>query len=292
MRALITGGGGQLAEELLLAAGEHEAVAFPIERLDICDDAQVRAALTRVKPNIVFNAAAYTAVDLAQTHADLAERINHHAVRVLASACTEFGARLVQVSTDYVFDGRSGVPYVSTDATNPQSVYGTTKRAGELAALQSRDALVVRTAWLYSTRGTNFMRTMIRLMQERDELRVVSDQIGTPTHAAGLARAMWDLALTGATGVHHWTDAGVASWYEFALAIRDESAAAGFATANTNVLPIASIDYPTAAPRPAMSVLCKAATWSALGRTSLHWREGLHDTMIEYARICAEKPTR
>jgi len=282
-RVLITGAGGQLAIELERWAPESaQVVSLGIDRLDIASAAQIDAAFAEVRPEVVFNAAAYTAVDLAEQEAGLADRVNHVAVEALRRACDSFGARLVQVSTDYVFDGLSGRPYLAGDETNPLSVYGRTKRDGEIAALRSPDSLVVRTAWLYGAHGKNFMRTMVKLMQERDEVRVVADQVGSPTHAAGLARALWALEARGATGIHHWTDAGVASWYDFAVAIREEAAAIGLGTDRARVTPIRTSDYPTAARRPAMGVLSKDATWAVLGGPAAHWRDGLREVLSEF----------
>ncbi|MFM2164165.1 MAG: dTDP-4-dehydrorhamnose reductase [Planctomycetota bacterium] len=282
-RVLVTGAGGQLAIELERWAPEGcEVVSLGADRLDITSAAQVDSAFAAVRPEVVFNAAAFTAVDLAETEERAADRVNHRGVELLRSACDGHGARLVQVSTDYVFDGLSARPYLPGDETNPLSAYGRTKRDGEIAALRSPGSLVVRTAWLYGANGRNFMRTMIRLMQERDEVRVVADQVGTPTSAPGLARALWALAGRGATGMHHWTDAGVASWYDFAVAIREEAAAIGLGTDRARVTPIRTSDYPTAARRPAMGVLSKDATWAVLGGPAAHWRDGLREVLSEF----------
>ena len=288
-RALVTGGGGQLANALVAAAPAEASVEAPgVGSLDICDSAAVASALDAFRPEVVVNAAAYTAVDRAESEPEPADRVNHRAVAILADACTARGIRLVQVSTDYVFDGRAHAPYQPGDATNPQSVYGRTKRDGERAALASPGALVVRTAWLYAPRGANFMHTMLRLMAERDEVRVVADQIGTPTLASGLAAAIWDLSARRVEGIHHWTDAGVASWYDFAVAIREEAIAAGLAAvARARIVPIRTIDYPTPAARPAMSILAKEATWSATQVPVRHWREALRDALGEVAREAA-----
>jgi dTDP-4-dehydrorhamnose reductase len=282
---LVTGAGGQLATELVRTAPAHVRVtALSAVHLDVTDAARVDAEVAACRPAIVINAAAYTAVDLAERDPETADRVNHHAVRVLAESCAAAGARLVHVSTDYVFDGRAHRPYRIDDATNPLSVYGRSKRDGEVAALRaSSDALVVRTAWLYAAHGRNFMHTMIRLMRERDEVRVVADQIGTPTTARGLAQALWALGVCGASGIHHWTDAGVASWYDFAVAIREEAAAAGLGTGRARVTPIRTEDYPTPAARPAMGVLSKDATWAVLGGAGAHWRDGLRETIREVA---------
>lgn len=285
-RALVTGGGGQLAKALVAAAPAEASVEAPgIDRLDIGDAAAIASALDAVRPQVVVNAAAYTAVDRAESEPESADRVNHRAVALLAEACAARGIRLVQVSTDYVFDGRAHAPYQPGDATNPQSVYGRTKRDGERAALASPGALVVRTAWLYAPSAANFMHTMLRLMSERDEVRVVADQVGTPTLASGLAAAIWDLSARRVEGIHHWTDAGVASWYDFAVAIREEAIAAGLGqVARARVVPIRTVDYPTPAVRPAMGILAKEATW-AVGATPVrHWREALREALGAVAR--------
>lgn len=280
-RALVTGAGGQLAFELMREApGGVEVVACSERELDIRDEAAIARVVARVRPEVIVNAAAYTAVDAAESNAALADAVNHRAVALLAEAAGRVGARLVQVSTDYVFDGRGGAPYGPDAATAPLSVYGCTKRDGELAALSAHGALVVRTAWLYGAEGRNFVRTMLGLMSTRPEVRVVDDQIGTPTAADGLARSIWALVGLGATGVHHWTDAGVASWYDFAVAIREEAAALGLdRVARSQVVPIRSADFPTAARRPAMAVLSKEHTWAVLGAAPAHWRVALRRTL-------------
>ena len=292
MVALVTGAGGQLATELVKCAPVDVVThALSVDELDITNAEQVDATFTRLRPAFVFNAAAYTAVDAAQDHEFEADRLNHRAVALLAHACTQSRAKLIHVSTDYVFAGDSMLAYHTDHVTAPQSIYGRSKRAGELAALQVERALVVRTAWLYSAHGKNFMKTMIRLMETRPEVRVVSDQVGTPTHAAGLASALWTLARGGAEGIHHWTDSGVASWFDFALAIRDEAVLAGFATANARIIAIPSSEYPTPAPRPACAILAKEKTWQAHGSPAQHWREGLRTVLREYAASSAAQRT-
>ncbi len=279
-RALVTGMGGQLSRELVATAPTGvEVRALDAAELDIADRDAVLRAVRANSPDIIVNAAAYTAVDLAEKEADAADRVNHLAVGHLAEAAGDCGGRLVHVSTDYVFDGRSPIAYEPHHPTSPASVYGRTKRDGEIAALRSADALVVRTAWVYAPHGRNFVATMLRLMHERDEVRVVADQVGTPTSATGLARALWSLAAAGAAGVHHWTDAGVASWYDFAVAIREEAAALGAEKiGRATVTPIRTEDYPTPARRPAMSILSKESTWALIG-PARHWREELRSVL-------------
>lgn len=273
MKALITGAHGQLGRALAASAPAGcEIVSHDVDTLDITDADAVQRAVAEVRPDLILNAAAHTAVDRAESEEALALAINATAAGHLAAAATAAGARLVHVSTDFVFDGRSGVPYRTGDATNPLSAYGRTKLAGEAAV---GDALIVRTAWVYAPTGGNFVRTMLRLMAGRDEVRVVADQIGTPTWAPGLAAALWTLAGQGATGLWHYTDAGVASWYDFAVAIQEEAVARGLLARVVPVVPIPTSDFPTPAVRPSYSVLEKGATWAALGGPAPHWRENL-----------------
>jgi dTDP-4-dehydrorhamnose reductase len=230
---------------------------------------------------VIVNAAAYTAVDRAETEKDRAHAVNATGAANVAIAASEAGARLIHVSTDFVFDGRSPLPYRPEDAVAPLSEYGRSKLAGEegVRAALGESALILRTAWLHAAGGPNFVLTMLRLMKERGSVRVVSDQIGTPTWARGLAAAIWRAApLTGFSGTHHWTDAGVASWYDFAVAIAEEGQAANLLPSGVLVEPIRTEDYPTPARRPASSVLDKTSAWSVLG-TSPHWRVHLREML-------------
>ncbi|GAA0569630.1 dTDP-4-dehydrorhamnose reductase [Rhizomicrobium electricum] len=279
MKALIIGANGQLGRGLAAAVPEGaEAVAPPEAECNLTDPDQVQGWLDRVRPDVVFNAAAYTAVDAAEQDEAAAERVNAAAVGALAEAAVRVGACLVHVSTDFVFDGVLGRPYAPDDAPNPLSVYGRTKLAGERLALTHPRNLVVRTAWVYDETGRNFVRTMLRLMAERDRLAVVADQIGTPTYARDLAAALWALAGQGASGVFHFTNEGVASWYDFAVAIREEGLAAGALKKAAMVVPIGTKDYPTPARRPAFSVLDKSKSHAAIG-VGRHWREALREMM-------------
>jgi len=279
VRVLITGARGQLGRALIATApSDVMPDATDLAELDITDAAAVEAHVAAFGPNLVINAAAYTAVDKAESEEAAAMRINAEAVDNLASAASASGARLVHVSTDFVFDGRQSSPYAPDAAPNPLSAYGRTKLAGEQAA--GADALIVRTAWVYAAEGGNFVRTMLRLMAERDRLRVVADQIGTPTFATGLAEAIWALAGQGARGIYHHTDSGAASWYDFAVAIQEEALTRGLLTRAVPIEPIATIDYPTPAQRPAYSVLDKRAT-SALIGVAPHWRVRLRQMLEE-----------
>ncbi|HWA02332.1 MAG TPA: dTDP-4-dehydrorhamnose reductase [Rhizomicrobium sp.] len=283
MKCLVAGGEGQLGRALQAAAPPEAEIHAPARALcDITDAAALAAWFGKIRPAVVFNAAAYTAVDAAESDEAAAERVNAEGAGLLARMCAEHGARLVHVSTDFVFDGRAGTPYAPDDAPNPLNAYGRTKLKGEEAvASAAPGALVVRTAWVYAARGRNFVHTMLRVMRERGEVRVVADQIGTPTHARNLARALWDLSGRGASGCYHFTDSGVASWYDFAAAIAEEAAAAGLLKSRAAVVPIASRDYPAPARRPPFSVLDKSKTWAALGTTGQHWREALREMLRE-----------
>ena len=279
MKALITGVSGQLGNALLATQPEGwTCVALNRADLDLTDHEAIARAVDQHQPDFVMNAAAYTAVDRAEIESDLAHAINARAPGAFAKALAGSTGRLVQVSTDFVFDGKSGRAYRPSDLPNPQSVYGASKAAGEVAA--GEDAIVVRTSWVYAAGGTNFVRTMIRLMREREELRVVADQIGSPTWATGLAHALWNLAAKGQPGVWHHRDAGVASWYDFAVAIAEEALALGLLQRIPAVVPISTADYPTPAQRPSFSVLDVSSTRNLLGDAHVHWRAALK-TMLE-----------
>lgn len=277
MKLLIAGAGGQLGRSLQARIPAGASVIAPPEaEFDITNPAQVAAVVAASGATHLVNAAAYTAVDKAESDLETARRINVDAVAILADAARAAGLKFVHVSTDFVFDGRSSTPYAPDAPTNPLGAYGVTKRDGELAA--GADALIVRTAWVYAAVGSNFVHTMLRLMRDRDELRVVADQIGTPTHAASLAGAIWTLAAHGATGTYHWTDAGAASWYDFAVAIQEEALARGLLTRAIPVIPIRTSDYPTPAARPNYSVLDKTTTFAITG-PARHWRDELRDCL-------------
>lgn len=280
MKALITGAGGQLGRALIASTPAGvDAIAVDRASLDISDGAAVAALVTTQRPQLILNAAAYTAVDRAESEVAQAMAINGEAVGHLADAARAVGARLVHVSTDFVFDGMASTPYPVNAPYAPLSVYGRSKMEGEIAARRAPDALIMRTAWVYAARGHNFVHTMLRLMRERDELKVVYDQIGTPSHAGGIARALWNLASAGVAGTLHYTDSGVASWYDFAVAIQEEALAIGLLDRAVPVHPIPSSAFPTPARRPSFSVLDKEATWAALGWRAPHWRVNLRSML-------------
>ncbi len=274
MIALITGAGGQVGRALIdTAPAGVQAVGLVSSDLDITDAAAVGDAINRHAPTVIINAAAYTAVDRAESEAERAHAVNGAGPGIISDAARAAGVKLVHISTDFVFDGSSSRPWRTTDACAPLSVYGQSKLAGERQV--GDDALIVRTAWVYADEGANFVATMLRLMRERPEVRVVDDQIGTPTHALSLASAIWALADRDVRGIYHYTDSGVASWYDFAVAIQEEAIVAGLLATAVPIMPIATADYPTPAARPAYSVLDKRETWAALGAPAPHWRVNL-----------------
>ncbi|MGI9169724.1 MAG: dTDP-4-dehydrorhamnose reductase [Caulobacteraceae bacterium] len=285
MKALVTGGEGQLARAWATAAPPGWTVtAMSRAALDVGDEAMVRARIAALAPDLVLNAAAFTAVDRAETEAEAAFAVNRDGASHVARAAAEFGVRMVHVSTDFVFDGASGRAYRPDDAAAPLGVYGASKLAGEAAvAAAAPGALIVRAAWLYSPRPGNFLTTMLRLMGQTGEARVVADQIGSPTSAASLAAALWGLIEGGASGLLHYADAGVASRYDFALAIGEDALAAGLLARAPRVVPIAGPDLPTPARRPAFSVLDSTLAWNLLGGSAPHWRGSLRRMLAEMA---------
>lgn len=278
MIALVLGSSGQLGSALCASKPEDvELIALSRPEFDLANPEAVEALIARTSAELIINAAAYTAVDKAEKEEELAFRANGAGVGAIAAAAQRRGARLVHVSTDYVFDGTKGVPYLPADPTSPLGVYGRSKLEGEKAAAAAcRDCLIVRTAWVYGARGgPNFVKTMLRLMSSQPQVRVVADQVGTPTHAASLAQALWALARTSRQGLLHYTDSGVASWYDFACAIQEEAIDLGLLKEAVPVLPISTAEYPLPAPRPPISILDKSETWALLGTPAAHWRTNL-----------------
>jgi dTDP-4-dehydrorhamnose reductase len=271
VKVLVTGAKGQLGRALLATAPDS-AQMHPVDiaDCDLTDPGAIAALVDSAAPDLIINAAAYTAVDQAETNEHTARAINAGAVATLVQA---HSGRLVHVSTDFVFDGRSSRPYRPDDQRAPLSAYGRTKAEGE-DRLRASD-LLVRTAWVHAAGGANFVRTMLRLMRERDEVRVVADQIGAPTWATGLARTIWGLVDKQARGVFHHCDAGVASWYDFAVAIQEEALALGMLSRKVPVIPITTAEYPTPAARPAFSLLDCSTTRALLGDGHTHWRKNL-----------------
>lgn len=279
---LVTGANGQLGNSLRALSRRYSSYAFlftDVDELDICDKEAVRAYVNGNQVDYILNCAAYTAVDKAEDNEALCLRINAGAVRNLGEAASEAGARILHISTDYVFDGTAHIPYVETEPTCPVSVYGRTKLAGEEALLSvCPDAVIIRTAWLYSEYGRNFVKTMLRLGKEREEISVVFDQIGTPTYAGDLAEAMCkvlEASERGAfqPGIYHYSNEGVCSWYDFTVKILQ------VAGLPCRVKPIESKDYPSPAVRPPYSVLNKKKIKAAYGLAIPHWEESLRHCM-------------
>jgi dTDP-4-dehydrorhamnose reductase len=284
MRVLVLGG-GQIAKAVAAAApGLHEVAIRTHAELDIVDEAALLSEVAKFKPDWIVNAAAYTAVDLAEDEPAKAIAVNDTAVASLVRGAATARSKLLHLSTDFVFDGEARRAYLPSDRTNPLSIYGTSKLGGERHVIAGGTGVVLRTSWVYAAEGKNFVLTMLRLMREKDQIKVVCDQIGTPTSATSAAAAIWGLVEADTRpGIYHWTDLGVASWYDFAVAIQDEALARGLLSRAIPVLPIYSSEYPTKAQRPAFSVLDSSSTRSLLTVPAAHWRHNLR-TMLDELR--------
>ena len=283
-RIAITGANGQLGQTLMRSELFEKHILLPLGRddMDITDQAKVSATLDSLKPDFIINAAAFTAVDAAESHPEQAYNINEQGVKHLARWAKSKKAHLIHVSTDFVFAGDKNRPYKVDDTTGPISLYGQSKLAGEkmIATLLPGKATIVRTAWLYSPYNSNFMKTMLRLMRERDSLSVVDDQIGTPCSTQSLVACLHAVIARNEPGAtYHWTDAGVASWYDFAVAIQDEAISMSLLDRAIPIHPISTEKYKTPAARPAYSVLDKSKALLELQCPQQHWREALRDTL-------------
>lgn len=280
MKAVILGANGQLGYELQQTApSAAEVFALGRSECDLSAPERLSELLGRMAPDVVINAAAYTAVDKAETDIDSAYAVNARGVDALAQACAALGIKLVHVSTDFVFDG-NGSNYAETVQPRPLSVYGASKLAGEQAiAASGASAVIIRTAWVYSAHGNNFVKTMLRLMAEKDSLGVVCDQRGTPTWANGLAEACWALAQTDAKGIYHYTDSGECSWYDFAVEIQAQALALGLLQTPIPINAIPSSSYPTPAQRPANSVLDKTRISTEQGIKIKDWQGQLNQML-------------
>lgn len=283
MKALILGATGQVGRALAASApAGAQVIVLGRSACDIAHRGAAEKVISEAAPDLVINAAAYTAVDKAECEPEIAGRLNREAPGEIAAAAKAAGARMIHISTDFVFDGCSSRPYRPGDAPAPLSVYGRTKLDGERAVLAADpDALIVRTAWVYAADGANFLRTMLRLLGARERVTVVADQVGTPTSAASLAGALWRFGRIRAHGIHHYTDSGLASWYDFAVAIEEEARAVGLVDRPVEVRPITTADHPTPARRPAFAVLDKSDSWAALGEIPPHWRTELRAVLTE-----------
>ncbi|MEI6554028.1 MAG: dTDP-4-dehydrorhamnose reductase [Paludibacter sp.] len=272
---LITGSKGQLGNEMQQAAVRYPQFNYiytDVDELDICDKTALNAFVKANSVDFIVNCAAYTAVDKAEDDVELCYKINSDAVRNIGEVATSNGIKVVHVSTDYVFDGTNHIPYTENQEVCPATVYGKSKLAGEQALIENcKEVVIIRTAWLYSSFGNNFVKTMMKLGTERDSLNVIFDQIGSPTYAADLAEAILKVisAENFVPGIYHFSDEGVCSWYDFTKTIHK------IAGISCNVQPIESKDFPARTPRPHYSVLNKAKIKSTYGITIPHWEESL-----------------
>ncbi|MFH6994864.1 dTDP-4-dehydrorhamnose reductase [Flavobacterium sp. FlaQc-48] len=279
-RILVTGSNGQLGSELAVLASkypQYEWVFADRSKITLDDLETLKIQLEEIHPNIILNCGAYTAVDKAETEKELAFKINHLAVELIAKYTFENNAKLIHISTDYVFDGTSSIALNEDEETNPVNVYGASKRAGEIACLKENpNSIIIRTSWVYSKFGNNFVKTMQRLMQERDGINVVNDQIGSPTYAADLAQAMIDIVESPKwiPGIYNYSNEGEISWYEFALSIKELG---GY---NCNVEGIPSASYPTPAKRPEFSLLNKKKIKTVYNLNIPNYKESLKKMFV------------
>jgi dTDP-4-dehydrorhamnose reductase len=288
VKVLLIGAGGQLGREISRSQPQDvELAPLDHEALDVTDGEAVARIVGRSAPDVIINAAAYTAVDRAESEEAEAFAVNAAAVGCLASSAAAAGCGLIHVSTDFVFDGSKRTAYAPTDTPRPMSAYGRSKLEGErLAAAALPGATIVRTSWLYSAYGRNFVTTMLGLMRQGRELRVVADQTGSPTWAAGLAEVLWRLAAGDErAGIWHWCDGGTCTWFDFACAIEEEARERGLLAAAVPIRPITSAEFPSAAVRPAMSALDSSATAAASGLEQVPWRVALARMLDEMREL-------
>ncbi len=275
MVVLVTGASGQLGQALQFLAGNYPEIAFHFANsttANITDKTQLQLLFSQIQPDYCINAAAYTAVDKAESEAQKAHEINVVGARNVAEICQEFHTTLLHVSTDFVFDGQQKTPYKESDNTSPQGVYGLSKRQGEEAIVAVlKEHFIIRTSWLYSRFGNNFMKTMLKFGSERPSMNVVDDQIGTPTHAVDLAKALLAIIQSGkkAYGIYHFSNEGATSWYGFAKTIFEIN------KINIELNPIPTSGYPTPAKRPEYSVLDKSKIKETFGIEIMDWEESL-----------------
>ena len=288
-KILLTGITGQVGQELLKTlTSVGEVVGLTRQELDLTQPEKIQDKILAIHPNIIINAAAYTAVDQAEKESKLAIAINRDAPKAMAEVANKISATLVHISTDYVFDGTNHTPYKEDDATNPLGMYGKSKLLGEVGIKEICNRhIILRTAWVYGSKGHgNFVKTMLRLGAAKEELKVVADQIGSPTWAYDIAVAITQLISQEVTpGTYHFTNSGVASWYDFALAIFAEAEKLGFPLKIQRVLPITTAEYPTPAQRPSYSVLSKVKFNQALGIYPPYWRDSLIKMLREWRTI-------
>jgi dTDP-4-dehydrorhamnose reductase len=274
---LVTGSNGQLGSELKKFYSDKDAFFVDINELDISDKNAVAEFMSGKDISCVINCAAYTAVDKAEEESDICYKVNADAVEYLAEICAEQCIKLIHISTDYIFDGTNSVPYKEEDARYPLSVYGASKAKSEDAFIKyAPDGLIIRTSWIYSEYGNNFVKTMIKLGDDRDKLTVIYDQIGTPTYAYDLAKTIYEIIpqlKDGENGVYNFSNEGVCSWYDFAIEIMKQK------NINCEVLPIETKEYPTPAKRPHFSLLNKAKIKERFGISIRHWKDALTECL-------------
>jgi dTDP-4-dehydrorhamnose reductase len=284
LNIVVIGKSGQLAHEIMRLAGDDRVHCLGRDDINILDAVSLANVLNRFQPEGIINASAYTAVDKAESDQKNAYALNQTAVANLATYAKQHHCHLVHVSTDYVFGGDKGSPYQVDDSYHPRGVYGASKAAGEKSLLDiyPQASCILRTSWVYASHGNNFVKTMLRLMAEKPELGVIDDQIGSPTWARDLAKACIYAIKNRVSGVHHWTDNGVASWYDFAVAIQSLALEKGLLTHAIPIKPIPSSAYPTPAKRPHYSVLDKSTlTTEFSGLVPQYWRKALSDMLDE-----------
>ncbi len=293
MKVLVTGSTGQLAGDLipLLERSGHSVTGFASSALDITDAERVGFEAARLRPGCIINTAAYTKVDRAEKERERAFAVNRDGAGNLARAASAVGAPLVHISTDFVFDGMKATPYIEEDPTGPLSAYGESKLAGEEEILKTLpEHYIIRTSWLYGARGSNFVKTILRLANDRDAIRVVYDQAGTPTWAGDLAEAVVTVvdAIEAGTldyGIYNYSNEGIASWYDFAEAVVEESRRMGATLKCRTIEPVRTSEYPTPAKRPAYSVLDKQKIKKTFGISIPHWRASLVKMLEEADRF-------
>lgn len=293
---LLVGSSGQVGQELqTMLAPVGTVIPVAREALDLTQLEQLRQTIRQAQPSLIVNAAAYTAVDKAESEPALANLINGDAPTIMAEEAARLGAALIHISTDYVFDGSKNTPYLESDIPNPLSAYGKSKLLGEMGIQQVAASqpdlryVILRTAWVYGALGKgNFAKTMLRLGAEREEVRVVTDQVGTPTWSADIARTIatlsthfLDATSTPPSGIYHFTNSGITSWYDFAVAIFEEAAALGFPVKVQRVVPITTAEYPTPTQRPAYSALAWQKIAAILQSPPPHWRQGLRQMLTQ-----------
>lgn len=279
-KVLLIGAKGQVGQELQVTLPQlGEVISIGREELDLTNSEKISQLIREIHPDYLVNAAAYTAVDKAETEPDLAYSINATAPKIMAEAAEKIKAKFLHISTDYVFDGRKNTPYLETDLTNPLGVYGQSKLRGEeeIKTVNSQ-AIILRTAWVYGSYGkSNFVKTMLRLGKEREELKVVVDQVGSPTWAKDIAAAITHLLINAdnPSGIYNFTNSGVASWFDLTKAIFEEAKISGIPLKIQRVIPITTAEYPTPAVRPAYSVLSGQKISQQLGYIPPYWRDSL-----------------